>query len=124
MTESCIHKQNSKHHLKEVKREKWSYNSQFNRKVQMEEKQAIRREYTKVSQVVLSINSAEKLSINYLIFFFLQQGNPLETRGVTNNLGSSLYLKADGLGSGGPTGLVSVSLNQKMFHSAAETSLF
>ena len=92
----------------------------------MEEKQAIRREYTKVSQVVLSINSAEKLSINYLIFFFLQQGNPLETRGGggTNNLGSSLYLKADGLGSGGPTGLVSVSLNQKMFHSAAETSLF
>ena len=90
----------------------------------MEEKQAIRREYTKVSQVVLSINSAEKLSINYLIFFFLQQGNPLETRGVTNNLGSSLYLKADGLGSGRPTGLVSVSLNQKMFHLAAETSLF
>lgn len=82
MTESCIHKQNSKNHLKEVKREKWSYNSQFNRKVQMEEKQAIRREYTKVSQVVLSINSAEKLSISYLIFFFLQQGNPLETRGA------------------------------------------
>ena len=48
----------------------------------MEEKQAIRREYTKVSRVVLSINSAEKLSISYLIFFFLQQGNPLETRGA------------------------------------------
>ena len=38
MTESCIHKQNSKHHLEEVKTEKWSYNSQVNHKVQMEEK--------------------------------------------------------------------------------------
>ena len=51
-------------------------------------------------------------------------GDPLETRGDTKILGSSLYLKADGLGSGGPTGLVSLSLDQKMFHLATETSLF
>ena len=65
----------------EVKREKWSYNSQFNHKVQMEEKQAIRREYTKVSQVVLSINSAEKLSINYLIFFLFTAGQSFRNQG-------------------------------------------
>ena len=44
---------------------KWSYNSQFNHKIQMEEKQATGREYTKVLQVILSINRAETLSISY-----------------------------------------------------------
>ena len=68
---------------------------------------------------MLSINRAQKLSISYLIFHFTA-GQASDTK----ILGSSLYLKADGFGSIGPTGLVSVSENQKMFHVAAETPLF